>query len=130
MKRVLLVEEMALPHPVQPEQHHPRVDPLHGPRLPQGRVWVRLLVERQLARVEGGEVPGEGDHLLAGEAGELVVQQLNGELELRVRVHHYQAGQREDEVVERGQVEDVVFVSEQRWSLVKFLDTEQEHSIS
>ena len=106
---------MALPHPVQPEQHHPRVHPLHGARLSQGGVWVCLLVESQLTCVEGSEVSGEREQLVAGEPGELVVEQLHGELELGVSVHHYQAAQREDEVVERGQVEDVVFVSEQRW---------------
>ena len=121
---------MALSHPVQPEQHHPRVDSLHGPGLPQGRVWVSLLVESQLTCVEGGEVSGKGDHLLAGEAGELVVQQLHGELQLGVRVHHYQAAQREDEVVERGQVKDVVSVSEKRWSSVKFFDKDKECIIS
>ena len=105
---------MALPHPVQPEQHHPCVHPLHGARLSQGRVWVRLLVESQLTCVEGSEFSGKRDDLLACEPGELVVEQLHGELELRVGVHHDQAAQREDEVVERGEVEDVVFVSEQR----------------
>ena len=111
---LLLVESMALPHPVQPEQHHPGVHPLHGARLSQGGVWVRLLVESQLTCIEGSQFSGKGDDLLAGEPGELVVEQLHGELELRVGVHHDQAAQREDEVVERGEVEDVVFVSEQR----------------
>ena len=87
----LLVESMALPHPVEPEQHHPGVHPLHGARLSQGGVWVRLLVESQLTCVEGGEVSAERDHLLAGEPGELVVEQLHRELQHSVGVHHYQA---------------------------------------
>jgi len=55
----VLVESMALPHPVEPEQHHPCVHPLHGARLSQGWVWVRLLVESQLTCIEGSQFSGK-----------------------------------------------------------------------
>ena len=104
---------MALSHPVKPEQHHPGVHPLQDTRLSNGGVRVCLLVECQLAGVEGGEVSAKRDHLLAGEARELVVKELHWEFQLCVGIHHYQVGQWEDQVVERRQVKYVMLVSEE-----------------